>query len=761
MATSSEDGSREQAVGETGHSGPSDIPASRNAARSAARERPVVAQHFDTGYYLAQNPDVAEAGRDPLEHFLEYGWREGRSPAPWFDIDQYLAQHPEVAEADVNPFHHFLLTLEKAAPAEPLPGPAEDVRAPDEDAQAVERGIVAPYFDPAYYLACNPDVMRAGTDPLSHFLDYGWREGRSPAPWFNIEQYLSHRPDIRHAGINPFYYYLLERRQTGGGRKVRPDEGGSPAESPQRAFERAVIAPYFDRAYYTETYTDVAMSGVDPLEHFLTIGWREGRNPDSRFDVTEYLRLNPDVEAAGFNPLYHYLVTGKAEGRPVRSRHSAEIKLIASAQPMGDRARRDLAKPSHRAALSAASLRAALGRLLPAHRDRFVIGLSHDEYTRTYGGVQICIGQEQSEANARGLSYVHIAPARPVLAFRHDQDSDDLVTLTVDGERVGHARHDDVIASLGGRIVEAGKACDLVIHSVLGFSLRFILDLHGSLRPRRTTMWAHDGSTLCTNYALLRNDVEFCWAPEIGSSACRVCAYGTERAGHVAAMTRLIDAVKPTMLFPSDTMREFWESRSPYATTGASVLPHATARFTAERRRTSVTSPLRIAFVGIAAPHKGWHVFHDLAESHRDDPRYRFLHFATEPGAKTPVIAFRETSVTPQQPNAMIEALREEEIDVVLQWSLCFETFSFSTLEAILAGTFVIARSESGNAAKLVTDHDAGLLLADKAALADLFATGAALDRVRQYRAKSIPVGELQPNTASLLAICGAEAEYV
>ena len=39
---------------------------------------------FDTSYYLQQNPDVADAGLPPLEHFLRHGADEGRSPHPDF-----------------------------------------------------------------------------------------------------------------------------------------------------------------------------------------------------------------------------------------------------------------------------------------------------------------------------------------------------------------------------------------------------------------------------------------------------------------------------------------------------------------------------------------------------------------------------------------------------------------------------------------------------------------------------------------------------
>ncbi|MEQ1528582.1 MAG: glycosyltransferase family 2 protein [Methylococcales bacterium] len=39
-------------------------------------------KHFDAKWYLRRNPDVANSGMDPYEHYIKYGKREGRLPAP-------------------------------------------------------------------------------------------------------------------------------------------------------------------------------------------------------------------------------------------------------------------------------------------------------------------------------------------------------------------------------------------------------------------------------------------------------------------------------------------------------------------------------------------------------------------------------------------------------------------------------------------------------------------------------------------------------
>ena len=79
----------------------------------------IAARDFDRAFYLRTYPDVAEVGCDPLEHFLEFGWREGRDPRPDFSVSAYLEAFPDVAAAGVNPFLHYLTHgRPKAAPPE-------------------------------------------------------------------------------------------------------------------------------------------------------------------------------------------------------------------------------------------------------------------------------------------------------------------------------------------------------------------------------------------------------------------------------------------------------------------------------------------------------------------------------------------------------------------------------------------------------------------------------------------------------------------
>ena len=65
-------------------------------------------------------------------------------------------------------------------------------------------------FDAKYYLLTYPDVRKAGIDPLKHFIEYGWKEGRNPSTLFNTSFYLNTYPDVREAKINPLLHYIRD-----------------------------------------------------------------------------------------------------------------------------------------------------------------------------------------------------------------------------------------------------------------------------------------------------------------------------------------------------------------------------------------------------------------------------------------------------------------------------------------------------------------------------------------------------------------------
>lgn len=143
-------------------------------------------------------------------------------------------------------------------------------------AYTVERGInpLDIYYDEAYYLANNPDVVRVISNGLyrngfDHLIRTGLFQGRNPSPLYNETIYLTENPDAA------------------------------------AAVARGEIRSGF--------------------EHFLQFGFYEGRDRRAaQFDEEFYLAANPGVAEAVENGIFssgleHFVVKGESEGRQGRA----------------------------------------------------------------------------------------------------------------------------------------------------------------------------------------------------------------------------------------------------------------------------------------------------------------------------------------------------------------------------------------------------------------------------------------------------------
>ncbi|MFZ2096347.1 MAG: glycosyltransferase [Anaerolineales bacterium] len=83
-------------------------------------------------------------------------------------------------------------------------------------------------FDEYYYLKTYPDCRRSDIDPISHFIKYGYKEGRNPSASFDTNFYLQTNPDVSTAKINPLIHYLRFGQKEG--RLILPQ--GLSAQSP-------------------------------------------------------------------------------------------------------------------------------------------------------------------------------------------------------------------------------------------------------------------------------------------------------------------------------------------------------------------------------------------------------------------------------------------------------------------------------------------------------------------------------------------------
>lgn len=226
--------------------------------------------------------------------------------------------------------------------------------------------IVEALVDAEWYLRTYPDIARAGSNAVEHYLHHGWREGRNPNAWFSTTWYLERFPEALDTNISPLEHLMTDSAALSSwsrpGHDLRwfvrcrlegtertpealletllPGIGGIASRAqlsvsaiydllgavvPQ--FRRMLwmlqsselpaielLAALVDREWYLSTYPDVANARLDVVEHYLHHGWREGRDPNPWFDAAWYLQQIPEEGAKDRSPLEDFIKRGAAAG---------------------------------------------------------------------------------------------------------------------------------------------------------------------------------------------------------------------------------------------------------------------------------------------------------------------------------------------------------------------------------------------------------------------------------------------------------------
>ncbi|MFN7360632.1 hypothetical protein [Brevundimonas sp.] len=483
----------------------------------------------------------------------------------------------------------------------------------------------------------------------------------------------------------------------------------------------------FDAEFYLAAYPDVAENGADPWEHFVLFGAREGRDPRPDFSTRAYLAANPDVSEASVNAFEHWIHHGRAEGRALNLGLGYRFEALA-AEPFETVARRLAQAPI---LLPAPPAQVLLDALAAADDRPWRLAFSHDDYTRSLGGVQFVLRREADQAAAADERFLHLYPARSGLSMVLPDEASPLA-VTLDARFLGVFAVDTIVRAI--EALQANPERTWAIHNLIGHEAGSVLAILEAFRPRDGVFWLHDFGSLCANYALLRTDIEACGAPPLSSPACEVCVYGRRRAYQLAAMTRLLTELDPVVVAPSEAALALWRDRFPSPPKRQRVVAHAELETVGPppRGRVEPDNPLRVGFLGMPVLHKGWPVFADLVRRFGDDPRYSFHHLGKARGRGCNV-AFTPAIPDAANPAPMVAAVEALQLDVALVWSLCPETFCLTAYEAAAGGAAVVTHPAAGNVPVFAATGE-GRVLADETALIAAFAQGELHDLARRRR---------------------------
>ena len=745
----------------------------------------IVRPAFDPAYYAHEYRDVQGDAEAMLLHFCERGWKEGRNPHDGFDTLSYLAAHPDVAGVGWNPFYHYVLAgrAENRAVA-----PAVSPRATAIALLGRDPGdwvaLVRPELDEAFYTAqIGPHAE--GIDPAAHFAYRGWLAGHDPAPGFSIAATLADHPDWLSARLNPLVAAIAARppppeplpptvlsdeddpgiATTRFGRErlfgiperlraletelaaSRADAGAAYTDPVER-----LVAGSLDPDYYLAIYPDVREHRLDPVHHFCATGWAERRNPAPWFDTDYYLRTNSDVAGSGVNPFWHYLAQGRGEGRTPHRPGGFRRDVIEHAVDPDTRTS-GWDRPEPTGLLTRTRVERILHNALDA-ASGLVVSLSHDCYVRVTGGIQLFIADEQARYARQGMVYLHLSPFAPLLRLADPDSRGCLLHVVIDGRYVGVTSYTDLASALHATKRRDGETRLFLVHCLLGHHLPDTVALQRATGTTANVFWVHDYSSVCLGYTLLRNDATYCHAPPPDSMSCRVCVYGGRRTEHLAQIRALFEAIPFHIVAPSDAALRVWMDHTDLPHLSAAAHQHCDLVPTDDPVvLREETAPVRVAFIGYARAHKGWPIWMELVARTKPLGAYHFIHLGSrETVDRSTGLEHHVVETSPGHPDAMVDAVRDLDIDLVMVLSTWPETFSYVTFEALAGAADVVCLQDSGNVADAVLRRGRGVVAADETSLYAFFTSLRAVEYVRLCRQQGVATDQLvrQGTTATL-----------
>jgi hypothetical protein len=700
-------------------------------------------EYFDVSYYGDQ---VRGFGRkipkDLVAHYESVGWRFGLDPHPLFSTNGYLAENRDVWKAGVSPLGHY----EKWGRAEQR----TVVTVAEYEARHHSKQITrrVELLDLTYYRAQVPserfdDVLSA----LDHYLDTGWRIGLDPHPTFSTAGYLHDNSDVEFGESDPLTHFVqhgfLEGRPP-----VDPVAFSQPGyrtpDSLWAAGVRESLTVYLRHLGIDFDTRDLDLRG-DVSNQEADLEW---------FDADFYLRSYQDVEEAGISALAHFVRDGHREGRYPNVSIADEFSLRTDtkrvllarsvpAQACDDGPDEVLHRRTGSSVVSEAVDRRLIGS------GKIIIAFAHDDYVENVGGIQIVSAREEAMFRDLGDTYISVFPSRRSLALSASSPEDFFVQCRIGGELLDGAFPLIDFAHAFSDCL-ADRSVVVVMHSVLGHSPEAIMELIELLQPSVACWWIHDYSVHCQNYRLTRNDVNWCGDPAPDSQSCQLCSFGLVRGQHLERVRSLIDGVDWVLAAPSEVAAEQSVSGSTPVSRRPLVIPHgAIWRDGTTRDACSEREKVRIAFVGHPSPLKGWNRFLSfISQAGQDADNFEFFHFGIG-DQSFPGVSFVELKPESDGRSAATEMLLRYRVDAVLNFVDGKETFNFVTFEAMAAGCCIVTSSGSGN---VRTAASAENLLIERGLDFTEFDYLALRDEIRRKRRSDIGEFRITGLTPSLLS---------
>ncbi len=352
---------------------------------------------------------------------------------------------------------------------------------------------------------------------------------------------------------------------------------------------------------------------------------------------------------------------------------------------------------------------------------RFVVCFTRADYRNAASGIEKYLSEQAALLAQKGISCVSVFPLRTRRHGGLDAWLSRFWGVVADGQWQGFFCTTDLAAWLAGcQQGGNGGLLEIQLHHLQDYPLEVLASFLAAVSaPVR--LFVHDYHLLCRQYNLLRNGAAFCGTDAPSLEKCAGCAHW--EAPYFPAMRAFLERLRGRVdiLVPSEAAQRVMLGALPEWRDNTRVVPHWRVAEGVEGASPSpVGQTLKLGFVGLPSRFKGWHVFESVGHTLTNQQApYEFFHFGRPAREGRDFIRNVPVSFVRDGRDAMTTALRTNGVEMVVLWSICPETYSYTLYESLQAGAMIVTHPDSGNIADEVRRSDVGVVLESERALLD------------------------------------------
>lgn len=337
-----------------------------------------------------------------------------------------------------------------------------------------------------------------------------------------------------------------------------------------------------------------------------------------------------------------------------------------------------------------------------------VLIISHSNYLIKSGGLEKFIRDHCKMLENSGIHYIHVFPVIEINK-RTQKIGKEYAGISKDGVFLGIWEEHKIADAVSALINQNSlKLANCQIHHFHGWNTK-ILSVELKKLDAPIYFMVHDLESIspCMNRVgsqeLCKKEVPIAGSSEICVN-CVNCV--NEYKQVVYAFEELKQLIKGVVT-PSDNTRKYFVLAFPDFENLTHIREHLVFEMAHVDRE--VNHPIRIAYLGSTAAHKGYQEWKELVKKLPED-KYSFYYFGVADIDDDRIKKIKVDSRDPML-KGMTNRLKEFNIDIAFLWSKWPETYCYTYYEAIEAGCFVITNKLSGNICDEVRKYQNGMVL--------------------------------------------------